>query len=132
MQLLMITKMCIRYKKFAIYSFLFKIFGIFLRNIPQLLGLESEGIMEELKNEIKKVIISSLELEDIKPEDIVDSEPIFGEGLGLDSIDALELGVALKRKFGIKFSSDNAENRKHFASVNALAEYINSTKNEEK
>lgn len=88
--------------------------------------------MEELKNEIKKVIISSLELEDIKPEDIVDSEPIFGEGLGLDSIDALELGVALKKKFGIKFSADNAENRKHFASVNALAEYINSTKNEEK
>ena len=78
---------------------------------------------------IKKVIISSLELEDIKPEDIVDSEPLFGEGLGLDSIDALELGVALKKKFGIKFSSDNAENRKHFASVNALAEYINSTKN---
>lgn len=92
--------------------------------------LNSEGFMEELKQEIKKVIISSLELEDIKPEDIVDSEPIFGEGLGLDSIDALELGVALKKKFGIKFSSDNAENRKHFASVNALAEYINSTKNE--
>ena len=80
--------------------------------------------MEELKQEIKKVIISSLELEDVKPEDIVDSEPLFGEGLGLDSIDALELGVAFKRKFGIKFSSDNAENRKHFASVNALAEYI--------
>ncbi len=58
--------------------------------------LNSEGFMEELKQEIKKVIISSLELEDIKPEDIVDSEPIFGEGLGLDSIDALELGVALK------------------------------------
>ncbi len=86
--------------------------------------LNSEGFMEELKQEIKKVIISSLELEDVKPEDIVDSEPLFGEGLGLDSIDALELGVALKRKFGIKFSSENSENRKHFASVNALAEYI--------
>lgn len=86
--------------------------------------LNSEGFMEELKQEIKKVIISSLELEDVKPENIVDSEPLFGEGLGLDSIDALELGVALKKKFGIKFSSDNAENRKHFASVNALAEYI--------
>ncbi|MBQ4439144.1 acyl carrier protein [bacterium] len=84
--------------------------------------------MEELKNEIKKVIISSLELEDVKPEDIVDSEPLFGEGLGLDSIDALELGVALKRKFGIKFSSENSENRKHFASVNALAEYIASSR----
>ena len=94
--------------------------------------LNSEGFMEELKTEIKKVIISSLELEDIKPEDIVDSEPIFGEGLGLDSIDALELGVALKKKFGIKFSSDNAENRKHFASVNALAEYIAATREETK
>ena len=55
--------------------------------------------MDQLKNEIKEVIISSLQLEDIKPENIVDSEPLFGDGLGLDSIDALELGVALKKKF---------------------------------
>ena len=61
--------------------------------------------MDQLKNEIKEVIISSLQLEDIKPENIVDSEPLFGEGLGLDSIDALELGVALKKKFGVKFSN---------------------------
>ena len=60
--------------------------------------------MDDLKKEIKEVIISSLQLEDIKPENIVDSEPLFGEGLGLDSIDALELGVALKKKFGIKFN----------------------------
>ena len=65
--------------------------------------------MDELKEEIKKVIISSLQLEDIKPENIVDSEPLFGEGLGLDSIDALELGVALKKKFGIKFSAESGE-----------------------
>ncbi len=80
--------------------------------------------MDELKNEIKDVIISSLQLEDVTREDIVDSEPLFGEGLGLDSIDALELGVALKKKFGIKFSSENNENRDHFASVDALAQYI--------
>ena len=80
--------------------------------------------MDALKQEIKEVIISSLELEDIKPEDIVDSEPLFGTGLGLDSIDALELGVALKKKFGIKISSESTENKNHFASVNALAEYI--------
>ena len=79
---------------------------------------------ESLKREIKEVIISALELEDIKPEDIVDSEPLFGEGLGLDSIDALELGVALKKHFGVKFSSENEENRSHFASVDALAAYI--------
>lgn len=80
--------------------------------------------MDELKQEIKEVIISSLQLEDVKPENIVDSDPLFGEGLGLDSIDALELGVALKKKFGIKFSSESADNKKHFASIDALAEYI--------
>lgn len=80
--------------------------------------------MDELKQQIKECIVSSLELEDIKPENIVDSEPIFGTGLGLDSIDALELGVALKKKFGVKFNAENSETREHFASVNALAEYI--------
>ena len=81
--------------------------------------------MSDLKQQIKELIINALELEDVKPENIVDSEPIFGEGLGLDSIDALELGVALKKKFGVKFSAENADNKKHFASVDALAEYIN-------
>jgi len=80
--------------------------------------------MENLKLQIKELIISSLELEDIKPEDIVDSAPLFREGLGLDSIDALELGVAIKKKFGIKLSAENADNKKHFASVDALAAYI--------
>jgi acyl carrier protein len=80
--------------------------------------------MELLKRQIKELIVSALELEDIKLEDIVDSAPIFGEGLGLDSIDALELGVALKKKFGVKFSTENENNRKHFASVEALAAYI--------
>ncbi|MCL2066641.1 MAG: phosphopantetheine-binding protein [Treponema sp.] len=80
--------------------------------------------MNELKQQIKELIISSLELEDIKPENIKDSEPIFGEGLGLDSIDALELGIALKKKFGVKFSSENSDNRRHFASIDALAAYI--------
>ena len=80
--------------------------------------------MDNLKHQIKELIINALELEDTKPENIVDSEPLFGEGLGLDSIDALELGVALKRKFGVKFSSENADNKKHFASVDALAAYI--------
>jgi acyl carrier protein len=80
--------------------------------------------MEELKRQIKELIISALELEDIKPENIKDSEAIFGEGLGLDSIDALELGIALKKKFGVKFSSENADNKRHFSSVDALAAYI--------
>ena len=80
--------------------------------------------MDNLKGQIKELIISTLELEDVKPENIEDSEPLFGEGLGLDSIDALELGVALKKKFGVKFLAENTDNKKHFASVNALAAYI--------
>ncbi|WP_038078734.1 phosphopantetheine-binding protein [Treponema primitia] len=80
--------------------------------------------MDDLKFQIKELIVNALELEDIKPENIADSEPIFGDGLGLDSIDALELGVALKKKFGIKFSAESEDNRKHFASVDALAAYI--------
>jgi acyl carrier protein len=80
--------------------------------------------MDTIKQQIKELIVSALELEDIKPENIVDSEPLFGEGLGLDSIDALELGIALKKKFGVKFSSENTDNKKHFASVDALAAYI--------
>ncbi len=80
--------------------------------------------MDALKTEIKEIIVSALSLEDIKPEDIQDSEPLFGEGLGLDSIDALELGVALKKHFGVKFSSESEDNKAHFASVDALAAYI--------
>jgi acyl carrier protein len=82
--------------------------------------------MDNLKRQIKELMISALELEDITPEHISDSEPLFGAGLGLDSIDALELGVALKKKFGVTFSAENADNKKHFASVDALAAYISS------
>ncbi|MCR5290035.1 MAG: acyl carrier protein [Treponema sp.] len=82
--------------------------------------------MDDLKQQIKDLIITSLELEDITSDKIKDDEPIFGDGLGLDSIDALELGVALKKRFGVTFSEDSAEDKKHFASVNALAAFITS------
>jgi len=87
--------------------------------------------MSDLKTQIKTVVIESLELEDITPMDIVDSAPIFGknekgEGLGLDSIDALELGIAIKEHFGVAFSAANAETKKHFSSIDALAAYISS------
>lgn len=84
--------------------------------------------MDELKQEIKELFISSLELEDVKPENIKDDAPIFGTGLGLDSIDALELGVAIKKKFGVKLSAENEDSKKHFASVNALAEFISANR----
>lgn len=85
--------------------------------------------MEELKQQIKELIVSALELEDITPADIKDDAPLFGTGLGLDSIDALELGVALKKKFDVKLSAESEDSKKHFASVNALAEFIQSEKN---
>ncbi|MCR5080737.1 MAG: acyl carrier protein [Treponema sp.] len=86
--------------------------------------------MDELKLKIKEVIINSLQLEDIKPENISDSEPLFGDGLGLDSIDALELGVALKKEFKVSFSQDSAENKNAFESVKSLAEYISKNSGE--
>lgn len=83
-------------------------------------------LMEELKQQIKELIVSALELEDVAPEDIQDDAPLFGTGLGLDSIDALELGVALKKKFDVKLSAESEDSKKHFASVNSLAEFIQS------
>ena len=82
-----------------------------------------------LELEIKKLIISSLDLEDITPDDIDDNEALFGEGLGLDSIDALELGMALKRHFNLKLSSNKEENKKHFYSVAALASLVREQQN---
>ncbi len=77
-----------------------------------------------LYREIKELIISSLELEDISAEDIGDEEALFGEGLGLDSIDALELGVALQKKYGIKIDNKKDELTDHFANVKSLAAFI--------
>ena len=84
--------------------------------------------MEELIQRLKEQIIEALNLEDITPDDIDNEAPLFGEGLGLDSIDALELGVAIKKKFGVKLSAENEDSKKHFASVNALAEFISANR----
>jgi acyl carrier protein len=78
----------------------------------------------DFENEIKELIVATLDLEDVKPGDIETSAPLFVEGLGLDSIDALELGMALKKKYNIDFKSQSEENKKHFASVSAIAEFI--------
>jgi acyl carrier protein len=76
------------------------------------------------EQEVKEMIIDVLQLEDITPEDINSEEPLFVEGLGLDSIDALELGVALQKRYGISLSADSEDTRRHFASVRALAALI--------
>lgn len=77
-----------------------------------------------LELEVKELIIDVLQLEDISPDDIDTEAPLFVEGLGLDSIDALELGVALQKKYGISLSADSEDTRRHFASVQALAAMI--------
>ena len=82
-----------------------------------------------LEEEIKNLIIEALELEDISPEDIKTEEALFGAGLGLDSIDALELGMVLKKKYNLILSANKEENRKHFYSVETLANLIRSQQN---
>lgn len=77
-----------------------------------------------LEQELKELIISTLALEDMSPDDISSEVTLFGEGLGLDSIDALELGVALQKKYSVKVEADSEENRKHFASVKNLARFV--------
>lgn len=80
--------------------------------------------MSKLKQELKELIIQCLELEDISPEDIVDDEPLFVEGLGLDSIDALELGLAIKKKYSVTLDANSEETKRYFTSINTLAEFI--------
>lgn len=78
---------------------------------------------EQLKQQLKKQIIEFLNLTNLKPEDIKDDELIFGEGLGLDSIDSLELIVLLKREYGI-IIQDPKEGRKVLVDVNTMVDYI--------
>ena len=79
---------------------------------------------EETEKKLKEIVVSSLDLEDLSPEEIETDAPLFGEGLGLDSIDALELGMAVKKAFGVSFSQNPADNKKIFYSVKTLADYI--------
>lgn len=79
--------------------------------------------MEQLILELKKQIIEVLNLEDIKPEDIDENASLFGEGLGLDSIDALELIVLMEKNYGIKLS-DPSQGKEIFKSVKTMAEYV--------
>lgn len=85
--------------------------------------------MQALEQEIKELIVSALSLEDVRPQDIATDAPLFVEGLGLDSIDALELGVALQKRYGVALSADAAETRQHFASVAALARFVATQRN---
>jgi acyl carrier protein len=77
-----------------------------------------------MENELKQLIIDTLDLEDTSVADIDSHAPLFNDGLGLDSIDALELGLAIRKKYTIKIDAEKEDVVKIFASVSALAEYI--------
>lgn len=80
--------------------------------------------MENLLADIKILIVNTLELEDIEPASIGDDEALFGEGLGLDSIDALELGIALQKAYGIEIDEEDEALSEYFQSARALAEFV--------
>lgn len=80
--------------------------------------------MEQLALEIKQMIIDTLNLEEIAAEEIENEAALFGDGLGLDSIDALELGLAVKNRYGVVLSAESEEMRQHFYSVSTLAAFI--------
>ncbi|KRW61635.1 phosphopantetheine-binding protein [Pseudomonas sp. TTU2014-080ASC] len=82
--------------------------------------------MSNLELEIKNLIIDALGLEDMTAEDIAADLTLFGEGLGLDSVDALELGLAIQKRFGIKIDAEAKDTRKHFANVASLAAFVSS------
>ncbi len=83
--------------------------------------------MEELIQKLKEQIIEQLNLEDVKPEDIDENAPLFGGGLGLDSIDALELIVLLEKDYGIKIQ-DSSKGKEIFYSIKTIAEFIKANK----
>ena len=77
-----------------------------------------------LVRDIKLLIIDALGLEDISTQDIGNEQTLFGEGLGLDSVDALELGLAIQKRYGIKIDADAKDTRNHFTSVASLAAFV--------
>ncbi|MDO4727383.1 MAG: phosphopantetheine-binding protein [Bacteroidota bacterium] len=83
--------------------------------------------MEQLKEELKSKIIETLNLEELTTSDIQDNDALFGDGLGLDSIDALELIVLLDKEYGIRLA-DPKEGRTIFTSVQTMAEYIHANR----
>ena len=78
----------------------------------------------QAEHELAQLIVDALNLESVTAADIDPEAPLFGSDLGLDSIDALELGLALQKRYGVTMSANSEETRRHFASVNALADFV--------
>jgi len=83
--------------------------------------------MEQLKQELKKMIIRELKVLNVTPEQIADEDQLFGDGLGLDSLDAVELVVLIQKHYGVQIA-DMDEGKEAFASINALAQFISARK----
>jgi acyl carrier protein len=88
--------------------------------------MRQDSVANKLELELKRLIVNALKLEDLAPEEIDSEEPLFGTGLGLDSIDALELGMALRNVYNLKIESVTEEVKQHFMNVRSLAQFIRS------
>ena len=88
-------------------------------------------VSASLAPELKQLIIDTLDLEDISVDDIDDDAPLFVGGLGLDSIDALELGVALQKRYGVKLDAEAEETRKYFANIKNLCALVTAQRTKE-
>ena len=78
----------------------------------------------DLEEEIRQVVLSSVEVDGLTAADLPADAPLFGDGVGLDSIDALEIGAALRRKYQVKFKANSDENREPFRSISTIAAFI--------
>ncbi len=87
------------------------------------MGDQKEMELPEIRKKLKELLVENLSLEDVRPEEIKDDEILFGEGLGLDSLDAVEIVVLLQRNFGIEVK-DMKEGQKIFYSIDTLANYV--------
>ncbi|MCA9701576.1 MAG: acyl carrier protein [Myxococcales bacterium] len=90
----------------------------------------AQDAQSQLERELKELIVEALKLEDTSPEDIDSEEALVGDGLGLDSIDILELAMAIHRTYGVKTGSDDSQNREVYGSVRSLAAFITANKAE--
>jgi acyl carrier protein len=98
-----------------------------MSRVPEFGDRERGRPMAALEDELKHLIVDALTLEDVSAAEIDSSAPLFVTGLGLDSIDALELAMAIEKRYGVRFAADDAQNARIFASVRSLAEHIERT-----